>query len=194
MPYVLLVIGLLFCAIQAIRAARLLTAALWLAGVSAFLAIFLFAIGAPEISVIELSVGTGLVTVLLVFAISLTGESDAGAPAPVPRPLAWGLTILLLLTLGWLTVPWLMPRPPARQYSFASVLWQQRGLDVLVQVMLIFTGALGILHVLSDARDRTEPQPVIEHTVPAASDQGLVPSATLDGPREPAAELKEARV
>lgn len=194
MPYVLLVIGLLFCAIQAIRAARLLVAALWLAGVSAFLATFLYASGASEIGVIELSVGTGLVTVLLVFAISLTGEGDADARATVPRPLAWGLAVLLLLILGWMTVPWLRLRPPTLQDSFASVLWQQRSLDVLVQVMLIFTGALGVLHLLSDAPARTETRPVLEHELPAASNQGFAPSVALDEPREPEAELKEARV
>jgi NADH:ubiquinone oxidoreductase subunit 6 (subunit J) len=194
MPYVLLVIGFLFCAIQALRAARLLVAALWLAGVSAFLATFLYVSGAIEIGVIELSVGTGLVTVLLVFAISLTGEGDADARATVPRPLAWGLAVLLLLMLGWMTVPWLRLGPPTLQDSFASVLWQQRSLDVLVQVMLIFTSALGILHLLSDAHARTELQTVLEHEAPAANDQVLAPSAALDGPREPAAELEEARV
>ena len=50
-------------------------------------------LGAPEIAVIELSVGAGLVTVLFVFAINLTGEENLDAKRMMPKPLAWGLLI-----------------------------------------------------------------------------------------------------
>jgi len=55
------------CGVQAIRAKRLLAAALWLAGVSAAVATLMYSLGAYEVAVIELSVGAGLVTVLFVF-------------------------------------------------------------------------------------------------------------------------------
>jgi len=66
--------GMLICAIQAIRAERLLVSALWLAGCSALLALAIGLLGAPEVGVVELSVGAGLVTVIFVFAISIAGE------------------------------------------------------------------------------------------------------------------------
>lgn len=147
-----LVVACLFCAIQAIRATHMLMAALWLAGVSTTLAIILYVIGAYEIAVIELSVGTGLVTVLLVFAVTITGEAAADIRALVPRPLAWGLIGLAVLALGWMSLPWLDLRLPVESDSFMSVLWRQRGIDVLVQIVLMFAGALGVLGLLADER------------------------------------------
>jgi hypothetical protein len=73
-----------------LHAPRPLTSALWLAGVSALLATSLYVAGAHEVAVIELSVDTGLVTILLVFAITITSGDAGGTRAVVPRPLAWG--------------------------------------------------------------------------------------------------------
>jgi NADH:ubiquinone oxidoreductase subunit 6 (subunit J) len=86
MFYALLVAVTLVFAIQAIRAKRLLHSALWLAGVSAFLAFIFYLLGAHQVAVIELSVGAGLVTVLFVFAISLAGEDLQTEGQFVPRP------------------------------------------------------------------------------------------------------------
>jgi uncharacterized MnhB-related membrane protein len=72
--YGIIVVGLLVCAVQAVRVQRLLNSALWLAGASALVALLIYMLGAPEVAVIELSVGAGLVTVLFVFAINIAGE------------------------------------------------------------------------------------------------------------------------
>ena len=71
---ILLTIGILISAIQAIRVKRLLVTALWLASTSALTSIMLYLLGGYRIAVIELSVGAGLVTVLFVFAINIAGE------------------------------------------------------------------------------------------------------------------------
>jgi len=81
---VLLVVGAVFCALRAIQAKRLLAAAVWLAAVSALIAIVLYQMGAHEVAVVELSVGAGLVTVLFVFAIGVTGEEVMDARTIVP--------------------------------------------------------------------------------------------------------------
>lgn len=151
MWYAWAVVGAVFCAALALRATRLITSALWLTGVSALTAITLYGLGAHEVAVIELSVGTGLVTVLLVFAIGITGNDAADTRAILPRPLAWSLVILTALLLGWMTLPLIGVRLPGAESSFASALWDQRGLDVLVQIALLFTGALGVLGLLADA-------------------------------------------
>lgn len=152
MLYALLVIGIIFCAIQTVRAARLLAATLWLAGVSALLAIILYMMDAREVAVIELSVGAGLVTVLFVFAIGVAGEEAMNARALPPRPLAWGLVILSLFLLGWLTLPLTGIGMPIVEPPFVSMLWRQRGLDVLVQIVLIFAGVLGVLGLLAEVK------------------------------------------
>jgi uncharacterized MnhB-related membrane protein len=143
-------------AVQAIRARRLLTSALWLGGTSALLSVALYVYGAYQAAVIELSVGAGLVTVLFVFAINVAGEGAIGARAPfgVPRPLAWGLVAVAVILLGWSIL--LLGTTPAAstitEPALATVLWQERGLDVLVQVVLIFAGVLGLLGLLAEAR------------------------------------------
>jgi NADH:ubiquinone oxidoreductase subunit 6 (subunit J) len=64
----------LICAVQAVRARRLLHAALWLAGVSAMASLLIYGLGARQAAVIELSVGAGLVFILFVFAISVCDQ------------------------------------------------------------------------------------------------------------------------
>lgn len=147
-----LVVVVVFCAVQAIRADRVLVNALWLAGVSALLALLLYDMGARDVAVIELSVGAGLVTVLFVFAINIAGEEVMAAPRLLPKPIAWGLISLASLLLGWLTLPLTGVVPPMAEAGFAGVLWEQRGLDMLVQIVLIFAGVLGIVGLLSESK------------------------------------------
>ena len=148
----------LICALQAIRAPRLLVSALWLAGCSALLALSMALLGAPEVGVVELSVGAGLVTVIFVFAISVAGEESIGLTSVVPRPLAWALMGAFLLLLGWLTLPGLLaPALPRDSLPFLRALWNDRSLDTVLQVALIFSGVLGSLGLLADRREDVEP-------------------------------------
>ena len=148
--YGILVVGALVCAVLALRVNRLLMAALWLAVSSALLAALFYVMGAPEIGVIELSVGAGLVTVLFVFAISVAGNEPQNMRQLLPRPVSWGLVIAAFALLAWKALPAIGLVPAGTEtVSFSQMLWQQRGLDVLVQIVLIFAGVLGFLGLLS---------------------------------------------
>lgn len=149
---VLVVAGTVLCAVQAIRADRLILSALWLAGASALISIVFYRMGAPELAVIELSVGAGLVTVLFVFAISIAGDDSLEASSLIPGPLSWGLVIVAVALLAWMCLPALGVRQPGSDQPFPVVLWQQRGLDVLMQIVLIFAGIMGILGLLSESK------------------------------------------
>ncbi len=150
MLYVILVAGMLVCAIRAVRAPRLFSAALWLAGVSALNAILLYLIGAKMLAVIELSLSVGLITILLVFAISMVGADspDQLAARRFNVPL---VSALLLLVIG-LTIPLLAPQTSARESSFSTLFWSLRPADVLAQIALIFAGVLGVLGLLAERR------------------------------------------
>ena len=144
----------LVCALQAIRAPRLLVSALWLAGCSALLALSIALLGAPEVGVVELSVGAGLVTVIFVFAISVAGEETVGVTSVVPRPFAWVLLGLFLFLLIWLTLPGLLlPAVPRDALPFLRALWEERSLDTVLQVALIFSGVLGSLGLLAERKE-----------------------------------------
>lgn len=182
---VALLAGAVLCAIQAIRAARLLAAAIWLAGVSTSVALVLYLLGAPQVAVIELSVGAGLVTVLFVFAINIAGEDTMTGRALLPRPLALGLVIAAALLLAVMTLPALAPPAPSPETleAFGPVLWEQRGLDVLLHLVLIFGGVLGVLGLLGEGTVQTL-QPTVAESIPAeAPDEptdALEPIPTLE--------------
>jgi NADH:ubiquinone oxidoreductase subunit 6 (subunit J) len=155
MWYVLIAVGILACAILAISAKRLLISAIWLALTSALVALMLFLLGAPQIAVIELSVGAGLVTVLFVFAINIAGEEVIGLRSALPLPLVWASIVLavglllffILKSLGF------VQSPQAASDVVASVLWSDRYLDFLMQVVLILAGVLGVIGLLSHSKD-----------------------------------------
>ncbi|MEZ4590515.1 MAG: NADH-quinone oxidoreductase subunit J [Chloroflexota bacterium] len=150
--YGILAVGMIVGALQAIRAPRLITAALWLAAVSMQLAVMLFLLGAPDVAVIELSVGAGLVTVLFVFAISVAGELTEDLPTIVPRPLAASLILFVIIFLTLFLLPTPTPAPTTAEADFATVMWEQRAVDVWLQVALIFAGVLGMLGLLTEER------------------------------------------
>jgi NADH:ubiquinone oxidoreductase subunit 6 (subunit J) len=132
--------------------ARILSCTIYLACVSAAVATMLYLLGAYQVAVIELSVGAGLVTVLLVYAISVVGD-DATDPGPViPRSVAVGLTLLTVSMVGYMAYSLpskdLSPRVP----TLLNALWQQRVLDVWIQMVLIFSGVLGILGLLAEGK------------------------------------------
>lgn len=148
--YILIVAVTLVCSIQALSAKRLLISALWLAGTSALVALLIYLLGAPEVAVIELSVGAGLVTILFVFAINIAGEETFPVSNRIPRPLSWAAVILSVLLLGWFILPRVFPViPTPSEALFSTSLWDDRGLDMLLQVALIFTGSLGVISLLT---------------------------------------------
>jgi uncharacterized MnhB-related membrane protein len=153
MWYILIGVGIFICSILAITSNRLLISAIWLALTSALVALLIFLLGAPHIAVIELSVGAGLVTVLFVFAINISGEEVLTRKSVLPKPLAWGslilaaaLTVFLILkAVGIVQFPDVPLAPSA-------ILWQERYLDFLLQIVLIFSGVLAVIGLLAPAK------------------------------------------
>jgi uncharacterized MnhB-related membrane protein len=157
--HVLIVVGLVVCAIQAIRVQRVLISALWLAGCSALVALLMYLIGAPEIAVIELSVGAGLVTVLFVFAINIAGEETQSMRSIIPAPLAWLLVGISVFLLAMLSLPgFVRAAGSPAQPNFAEVLWGDRQLDMMLQTVLIFAGTLGVIGLLGDQKKPHTPK------------------------------------
>jgi uncharacterized MnhB-related membrane protein len=145
-----LIIGIILSAILAITAKRLLSSAIWLAGVSALSAILFYILGAREVAVIELSIGVGLVTVLFVFAISIAGDDAMDAKPLIPRILGTLLALCMILLLCGMVIPGFVSAEPIAEPTSTDILWQVRGMDLIVQVAVIFAGVLSVLGLLSD--------------------------------------------
>jgi uncharacterized MnhB-related membrane protein len=155
MLYILIVVGLLVCAYLAMRSSRLLSSALWLAGTSALTALIMYLLGAAEVAVIELSVGAGLVTILFVFAINIAGDEAIEVKSLMPWPLALILVVGAIGLLVGMAIPTIGIELPSLQMAgFAKTFWEDRSLDALLQIVLIFAGTLGMLGLLAEASVR----------------------------------------
>jgi uncharacterized MnhB-related membrane protein len=149
--YFLLIVGQLFCAYRAIVAKRILSATLYLAGVSVITSAILYLLGAYQVAVIELSVGAGLVTVLLVYGVSVVGDDALDPLSVISKPLAFFIATAIVVLLGCMAYPLTQGiGTTGGQSDLVDVLWQQRVLDVYLQIALIFSGVLGILGLLSE--------------------------------------------
>ncbi len=176
----LLVIAAIFCAFQVMRTGRLLNVTIWLAFTSALVAILIYSLGAPDVAVIELSVGAGLVTVLFVFAFSIVGEATLDEPTFIPRWLVWLLVMVIAFVLGWFVFPIPAVQTRLLQIPFGTMLWERRGLDVIAQVVLIFSGVMGLIGLLSETRLAAR-KPIPEMAGPqehlgASADPSMSPS------------------
>jgi uncharacterized MnhB-related membrane protein len=152
--YAVLLLGAIFCAYRAIVAKRILSATIYLACISALTSAILYLLGAAQVAVMELSVGAGLVTVLLVYALSVVGDDAMDPASVIPKPLAFAVVGLTAVLLGWMAYPALQSTVEAGSSNLAAVLWQDRVLDVWIQVALIFSGVMGVLGLLSEQPPR----------------------------------------
>lgn len=67
------------------------------------------------------------------------------------RTLSAIIAILVLLTIGWLLYGVInqdVPIVDEADQDFRTWFWEKRGLDLVVQVILVFAGALGIAAIL----------------------------------------------
>jgi uncharacterized MnhB-related membrane protein len=160
----LLMVGCCFCAYRTMVAKDILSAALFLACTSALTSAVLYLLGATQVAVIELSVGAGLVTVLMVYAISVVGK-DVSDPKSIVPPLF--AAIICLAATGivvFASLP-LMPGIITRvAQPLIDTLWKDRVLDVWIQVVLLFAGVMGILGLLTDQTFRKFEAPPIKVT------------------------------
>lgn len=145
-----LVISLLcaaLCAARALSVKTLLPAAIWLAGSSAFTAGALYLLGGHVAAVMELSIGAGLVTVLFVFAIDLVGDAPRALKTVVPWWLAVGAVVVIGLAIASFVLP-IVDVEPSFEGSLAIVMWGDRQLDMLLQLVWMVSGALTITGLL----------------------------------------------
>jgi NADH:ubiquinone oxidoreductase subunit 6 (subunit J) len=168
---IVLLILMVWGALQTVRASHLLSATLWLAAVSVLIATMLYDLGAWQIAVIELSVGSGLVTVLMVFVITIVGNEPENIDK---RRLPVLVIIMSILLLVILTVPFIPPQAAGEQQSLSNTLWQERGLDLVLQAVLIFAGVLGVIGLLSAAKGANS----ILKDFPVIQSTSIVPEQT----------------
>jgi uncharacterized MnhB-related membrane protein len=165
--YGLFILGAIFFAYRAIVTTRILSATIYLACISALVSAVLYMLGAAQVAVMELSVGAGLVTVMLVYAVSVVGDDAFDPPSVIPKPLAFGMVGSIVVLLGWMAYPAIPAYFEHGSLSLAISLWETRVLDVWIQIALIFSGVMGVLGLLSEkVPGRSEEQELLSEIVP----------------------------
>lgn len=196
MLYVVLLLAAFLCAVMAIRARRLLNAAIWLAAISALVSIVFYRLGAQQVAVVELSVGAGLVTVLFVFAISIAGDDALREREFIPNWLSVGLLVVFAGLLAAMILPVDKLHVTQVEWSdFTRVFWKERELDTLLQLVFIFTGVVCLLGLMADVKkpirirqkgitvpqarlsvvpgkEHAAPQPVLQPVTPPEAPEG----------------------
>lgn len=139
----------------------LLRSAIGLALTSAMLTMFMFRLNSPLAAVFELSVCTGLISVLFVSTISLT---HALSWDEIMRHMKerfkrfWYLPIILAVVASALALikvkTNLILPPPEIERDPRVVLWDLRQLDVIGQVIILLAGVFGVVILFKDKREK----------------------------------------
>jgi len=128
---------------------HLINAAISLAAVSAACGVLMYVLGAHTAAIFEVSVCSGLVTVIFISAVSLS-SGDKQAAAPQERayllPVVFIAAGAVLVTAAGLTGFSLgAPGPVASAAGFDGVFWETRQADIFGQMAAIIAGASAIV-------------------------------------------------
>ena len=156
----ILLVLMMLAALWAVMAKTLLKSAIGLAIVSIFITIFMFRFDAALAGVFELSVCTGLITVVFLSAIGLTKplshkqlqeEAKNLAKRYGPLPILIGSAGLLTLVL--MNIPFDFPLVQvAEAVDVRSILWNFRQLDLFGQVIILLAGSFGAVILFKEIK------------------------------------------
>jgi NADH-quinone oxidoreductase subunit J len=137
----------------------LLRSAIGLALTSAILTLMIFKMNAPLAAVFELSVCAGLIPVLFISVISLTqAMTKQEVIEHMKSRLArfWGLPLVIIilgLVLGLLSIKFKAKLPLSEvETDPRLVMWHLRQLDLLGQIIILFTGVFGVVVLFKERK------------------------------------------
>lgn len=159
----ILLLLMLAAALWTVMGRSLLKATIGLALTSAIITILMFRLDSPIAAVFELSVCTGLITVVFVSIISLTKPLTHSEIVTMSkeRHKRFGYLPILLIIVGIIltlvkiknNLP--VPASDTAAYTVKEVMWNSRQLEMIGQVVIVIIGALGVV-ILFEERRRDE--------------------------------------
>lgn len=151
---------MLVFAIVAVMNKSLLKSAIALALVSIFLGVILYLLTAKWAAVFEVSVCSGLVTVISISAISLTHEEkeqlqkkymDKRRMAMLPYLLILcGFLLVFIVLTAKIQLPYDQLAEPSTE-TLSEALWNNRQADVWGQIIILLTGAFAVVTLFKEA-------------------------------------------
>ena len=149
MIFEIIAVGLIISAVLALFLDEVVYSVAALSGTFFFIALLYLENGALYAAIFQFAVGVGTLAILF-----LSGEMLGDKPAKKTSPQRVGALIgvgaVLSLPAIFLSVSGSTATIP--ESSIGDALWNIRGLDVLLQALVIFTVALGIAIILHEKR------------------------------------------
>ena len=137
---------------------HLISAAISLAAVSAALGVLMYVLGAHTAAIFEISVCSGLVTVIFISAVSLSsGDKQASAPekrAHLLPIILISIGAVLMIAAGLSGFSLNVPGRVANAASFDNVFWETRQADLFGQMVAIIAGASAIVVFFKESENK----------------------------------------
>jgi len=132
-----------------------------LALTSAVLTILMFRLDSPLAAVFELSVCTGLISVVFISAVTLThplSHTEVLEHMKARLRRFWYLPLVVILAaiaLSFVKIKFNLKLPtPETVMDVRNILWNMRRLDLLAQVILLLTGVFGIVILFKESKGK----------------------------------------
>ena len=145
----------------AVMTRSILRAAIALAAASALVAVLMFKLNSPLAAVFELSVCSGLISVLFISTISLAAPETA-RQKETHRKARFKrfrfLPVLLVLVIFGLSLAasrfsMRLPEQSAPGKDARLVLWQDRPFDLVGQVIILLAGVFGVVTLFKESKE-----------------------------------------
>lgn len=148
---IIILIALTIAALWTVMTRSLLRSGIGLALTSMLLAVMIFRLHCPYAAVFELSVCAGLISVLFISTISLTHpltHKETLEHMRVRMKRYWYLPVIVIIIavifyIVHMALKVELPQP-AMNVDARAVLWNERRLDIIGQVIILVAGAFGV--------------------------------------------------
>lgn len=152
--------GLLLAALWTVMTVRLIRAVVGLALTSAILSAIMYRLASPLAAVFELSVCSGLISVIFITTVSFTQRvsKERLRVRRRERFIKFGYLPLIVIAFGlflwrYLKIPRIDAPLEARALDVRHVLWNLRHLDLLGQVIILLVGVFGVIVLFKEAKE-----------------------------------------
>jgi NADH-quinone oxidoreductase subunit J len=157
---VFLLILMIVAALGTVMSRSLLKSAMGLAVISALIAILMARLNAPLAAVFELSVCTGLITVIFLSTIGLTKPLShqqiiAMSKDKLKRYIYLPILVVVIGFLCWglFNVPLnIKPTAGVAGMDVREVLWNLRHLDLFGQIIILLAGSFGVVILFKELK------------------------------------------
>lgn len=150
--HTILLLSLVLAGLWTVMTRSILRSAIGLALTSAILAVILFSLNSPLAAVFELSVCSGLISVLFISTISLTQPYTNAEILQRMKDMFMRFRFLpiiiaiLVIGLSFISIKTALRLPVAEtEKDVRVVLWNLRAIDIWGQILILLSGVFGVV-------------------------------------------------